>query len=163
MLVAVAVVVLVVVGVALAVLLARSRAEQSRTSASSAALASLVAAPDAVATQEPMHGGGQAAVVVSPTQGTGVLVVAGIQPPPPSETYQAWLITPEGAATSAGTFVPDGHGDATLHLAGTTGTAVVGVTLEPSGGSPQPTTGVLVALAIAASSESPSASGSAAP
>jgi anti-sigma factor RsiW len=159
-LLATAAVLLLVVAVGLGVLLAHARDDRARTSAQARTVASLLAAPDAVSTQAAVTGGGQAAVVVSPSQGAGAFLASGLETPPAGHVYELWYITPEGAATPAGTFVPDAQGDATTRLVGTpTGASVVGMTVEPAGGSPQPTTGVVVALDISSTSTSPSASG----
>lgn len=75
------------------------------------------------------------------------LSVANLPPPPVDSTYQAWLIV-DGAAISAGTFAVDTAGQGRHLIANAApGTfEAVGVSLEPSGGSEQPTPGSIILL-----------------
>ena len=75
------------------------------------------------------------------------LSVANLPPPPADSTYQAWLIV-GGAAVSAGTFAVDtaGQGRHTITNAAPGTFEAVGVSLEPSGGSDQPTPGSIILL-----------------
>ncbi|GIH29722.1 hypothetical protein Aph01nite_80320 [Acrocarpospora phusangensis] len=97
----------------------------------------LLAAPDAVVRRVPLTGGGEATIVVSP--GRGRLMFASELPAlPADETYQMWLIGP-GGIRSAG-LVDGGGGVRTATLAVPGEAERFGVTVEPAGGSPQPTT-----------------------
>ena len=73
-----------------------------------------------------------------------VLVVQRLRPLQSDQTYQAWLITGAGPV-SAGLFAVDelGNGITTLAVPYSPGSAV-GVSLEPAGGSEQPTEVVLL-------------------
>lgn len=73
-----------------------------------------------------------------------VLVVQRLQPLPPDQTYQAWIISDQGP-TSAGLFrVSDnGWGMDWLNMPYVQG-STIGVSVEPKGGSPQPTHVVLL-------------------
>ena len=75
------------------------------------------------------------------------LSVANLPPPPADSTYQAWLIV-GGAAVSAGTFAVDtaGQGRHLITNAAPGTFEAVGVSLEPSGGSDQPTPGSIILL-----------------
>ena len=74
------------------------------------------------------------------------LSVANLPPPATGNTYQAWLIV-GGAPVSAGTFAVDASGGGRHTIAATTGSfEAVGVSLEPSGGSDQPTPGNIILL-----------------
>lgn len=107
--------------------------------AAAADVTAVLTAPDAATVSAPVATGGRAAVVSSASQGRAVLVTDGMPPAPAGRTYQIWFITGSGAASPAG-FVPAGEHTATL-LVGDLGSAgAVGVTVEPDGGSPQPTT-----------------------
>jgi anti-sigma-K factor RskA len=81
---------------------------------------------------------------IDPQSSSVVLVVQHLQALAPDKTYQAWIITTEGPK-SAGTFrVSDaGMWMGWLDTAYSAGGAI-GVSLEPAGGSPQPTQVVLV-------------------
>jgi anti-sigma-K factor RskA len=75
-----------------------------------------------------------------------MLSVANLPPPPDDNTYQAWLIV-GGAPVSAGTFAVDATGGGHHPISATTGSfEAVGVSLEPSGGSDQPTPGNIILL-----------------
>jgi anti-sigma-K factor RskA len=75
------------------------------------------------------------------------LWVANLPPPPADSTYQAWLIV-GGAPVSAGTFAVDatGQGHHTIANATPGNFEAVGVSLEPAGGSEQPTPGNIILL-----------------
>jgi anti-sigma factor RsiW len=75
------------------------------------------------------------------------LAVANLPPPPADSTYQAWLIV-GGAPVSAGTFAVDATGQGRHLIADAApGTfEAVGVSLEPAGGSDQPTPGNIILL-----------------
>jgi anti-sigma-K factor RskA len=83
--------------------------------------------------------GSDAQAAIVPTDEGSVFVARGMQGAPSGRTYQLWFID-EGAPTSGGTFeVEDGF--ATLATDQTLGEVdAVAVTLEPAGGSDQPTT-----------------------
>jgi anti-sigma-K factor RskA len=60
----------------------------------------------------------------------------------PTQTYQAWSID-EGGAASLGLFRPDDEGNVEVRFDDVTDVTVIGITLEPAGGSAQPTPPVL--------------------
>ncbi len=67
----------------------------------------------------------------------------------PGRTYQLWLVTAAGAKISAGTFDPQG-GEAVVratYALARDSLSAVAVTEEASGGSPQPTTAPIIAVA----------------
>jgi anti-sigma-K factor RskA len=76
-------------------------------------------------------------------QSAAMLVLWGVPPISQDQTYQIWLIDPNGDRTSAGLFRPETEGRFTMQtiplpqdrskLSG------IGVTVEPAGGSDQPT------------------------
>ncbi|MEX2279981.1 MAG: anti-sigma factor [Acidimicrobiia bacterium] len=87
-------------------------------------------------------------VVYSREVGRVIFVSDQLPDPGDDRTYQLWLIGDDGAR-SAGTFLPE-DGTATVVLDGTAEPGlVVGLTIEPSGGSTQPTGEVLVAQPLA--------------
>jgi anti-sigma-K factor RskA len=110
-------------------------------------VSAVITSPDATTVSGEVAGSGRAAVVQSASTGKAVLITDGVAAAPAGMTYQAWFITSDGTATSAG-LVPSGDHTAVL-LSGSPGTgAVVGVTLEPAGGSSQPTTKPVVAIMV---------------
>jgi anti-sigma-K factor RskA len=96
-------------------------------------------APDAQRYQQTLADGSTVTIVRSPSVGRAVLVTENLATPPNGQTYQMWLQAPAGNFVSAG-LVPPGP-DETVVLQGDAATAKgAGVSVEPSGGSQQPTT-----------------------
>lgn len=109
-------------------------------------LAAIAAAPDARSQTLEVEGGGEITLVSSAEQGRSAVVVEGLPELDADQTYELWYIDETGAAP-AGTF--DVRGDETWRIleGEFTPGVVVGVTVEPAGGSPQPTTEPIVAIA----------------
>ncbi|MBB2891567.1 anti-sigma factor [Flexivirga oryzae] len=85
--------------------------------------------------------GATATVVFSPKLGKSVLESEHMAAAPAGHTYQLWYMTASGKATSAGLFTPPSDGTGRVLLTGDADrAALVGITVEPRGGSPQPTT-----------------------
>lgn len=88
-----------------------------------------------------------AEVVYTPS-GDAVFSAAGLSAVPDTETYQLWLIGDDGPV-SAGTFEPDAEGGALVLLDGdVTPGLVLGLTIEPAGGSEAPTGDILIAQEV---------------
>jgi anti-sigma-K factor RskA len=112
-----------------------------------AAVSAVLTAPDATTTTATVTTGGRAAVVSSKSLGSSVLITDDLAPAPAGQTYQIWYLSDSGAPVSAG-FVPDARRSAVL-LQGDLGAANgVGVTVEPEGGSPAPTTTPVLAVTV---------------
>jgi anti-sigma-K factor RskA len=111
-------------------------------------LTELLAAPDVSIATVGGDDGAMGRVVASAARGEAVFVVDGMSAPPDGCTYQLWLIDDQ-QVTPAGLFEPDSDGRASELLTGDIrGASVVGVTVEPLGGSPQPTTEPVLAVPI---------------
>lgn len=81
----------------------------------------------------------EAHLVVSEVTGEAILIAQGVRALDRDQTYELWLIDGAGAR-SAGLFLPDEDGSVVQLIAtDVTQASTVGVTVEPSGGSPQPT------------------------
>jgi anti-sigma-K factor RskA len=115
--------------------------------AAAAGMSAVITSPDATTVTGSASGGGLAAVVVSKERGQAVLVADGMPPPPPGHAYQIWYIDGSGSATSAG-FLPTGEHGAVLLQGSPTTASAVGVTVEPIGGSAQPTTKPVLAIQV---------------
>ncbi|GAB2993529.1 anti-sigma factor [Amycolatopsis acidiphila] len=102
-------------------------------------VAQLLSAPDlrAVPAQGARVGAGS--VLVSSTLNRGMLLVSGMPKQPTSSTYQAWAIV-DGTPRSLGVLGPDGTSAAPLVFDGLQGVREIAMTVEPAGGSAQPTT-----------------------
>jgi|1186.fasta_scaffold05738_3 anti-sigma-K factor RskA len=118
-----------------------------------ASVQTVLAAPDADVKRGNLSGSGvsgTATVVSSKSVGKSVFVSANLSAPPSGKTYQLWYMDSAGKARPAGLVQPGGHNTAAQVLKGTIGDAtVVGVTVEPAGGSAQPTTDPVLAVSIA--------------
>jgi len=112
-------------------------------------LAQAVAAMTAPGSQVAvLHGSGAAAGVSGfaafPASGTGYVVMTDVPAAPSGMTYQAWFIA-DGKPSSAGTMAPTSDGNVVAAgVTPTPGASVVAVTLEPEGGSDQPTSDPII-------------------
>ncbi|WP_308379950.1 anti-sigma factor [Streptomyces sp. ISL-43] len=124
----------------------RAREDARQAVARSQELRAVVTAPDARTVHGRTSGGAAATVITSPARDRAVFLTDRLPAAGAGRTYQLWL-------ADHGTMRPAGFlaGDGAAVLAGGLGTATaVGLTLEPAGGSPRPTTSPLVLLALPA-------------
>lgn len=123
---------------------ARREARQQEQRAE--AVAALLAAPDARLTTGELPGGATGTVVVSRSQDRAAVITSGMPPAPSGHAYQLWYDDPAGGMRPAGLMPGAPDGTAVL-LSGPLGDATgMGITVEPAGGSPQPTTEPLVVM-----------------
>ncbi|UED87232.1 anti-sigma factor [Streptomyces profundus] len=126
----------------------RAREGVERAERHADALTRVLAAPDARITTGELPGGGTATVVLSPGHDQAAFLASGLPEPPADRVYQLWF-------DDAGTMRPAGlldpaAGDSALLMDGRVdGAGGMGITVEPSGGSPQPTTEPLATMAFA--------------
>ncbi|MFF9149483.1 anti-sigma factor [Streptomyces sp. NPDC055051] len=110
------------------------------------AVGAVLAAPDARTVHGKAANGALTTVVASDGQNKAVFTAADLPAPGAGKTYQLWL-DHDGAMRPAGLIDHDG----TVILTGNPADAgAVGLTLEPAGGSPQPTTAPLLLMAMPA-------------
>ena len=115
-------------------------------------LAAIVAASDVRTTPADVAGGGSTTLVSSESLGVSALVFQNLPELSADEAYALWYIDAGGTAVSAGLLSADADGDgdgsiiAVLEGDFQPGT-VVGVSVEPAGGSPAPTTQPIVVIA----------------
>ena len=77
-----------------------------------------------------------------------VLLAENLHPTPEGEVYEAWLMR-SGVPEPAGLFQPRNEGDAAMPIEGSIKEAeAVAVTVEPSGGSPTPTSEILLTATL---------------
>ncbi len=100
----------------------------------------LLSASDLKTARAPVTGGGTATVLSSAKDGQMLFVAAGLPTLAASKTYQLWLIDGSGKPVSAGTFGSKAGIVQQLVTGNLDSTAIVGLTVEPSGGSKAPTT-----------------------
>lgn len=103
------------------------------------ALAEIMAQADAQRLSQSLGDGGTATLVWSASLGRSAVLAEDLPALPDDKVYEAWYIDDSGAR-AAGTFRPSAE-TATWHVLDGTMTAgvAVGVTVEPAGGSEQPT------------------------
>ena len=112
-----------------------------------AAIAAVLAAPDARIASAPTSAGGTATVVASAREGMLVFTSSGLRALPSSKVYELWLLGP-GSARRAGLLPPASGGSTAPVLAsGLEPGDKIGVTVEPAGGTSVPTTTPVVVLA----------------
>lgn len=90
-------------------------------------------------------GEGRMVVVTSPERGHTVVTVENVQPPPAGHIYQAWWIREGSDPVSAGA-VASGSDSSTLLEGSAAGAQQLALSVEPDGGSEQPTTTPITAV-----------------
>ena len=114
--------------------------------ASAAAVAEVLNAPDVESVRGPIAGGGSGSIVVSRERGQAVVVTSGLGPAPAGMAYQLWALG-DKQPRSRGLLDPTTPaGTAGEVIAWPTDATTFGMTVEPSGGSTQPTTDPILLL-----------------
>ena len=124
--------------------------QRSRTAAAqqqAAGLTALLAAPDASFHTGRLTGGGVSTVVASQQLGQAAFIYHGLPALPGSKVYELWY-SKDGVMVPAGLVDPSQPDGAKILTGSPGGAAGVGVTVEPAGGSPKPTTPPILLTAI---------------
>ena len=105
----------------------------------------LLSAPDARIYHQPMPGGAKVAYIISPSRNAGMVAVSGHPDPGAGHVFQLWTMHTEHGKTIP---EPDqtftGQQTQPIWLTGNLANAIaVAITIEPDGGSKQPTTNPL--------------------
>lgn len=133
----------------LGVQLGQVRSELEQSQASGAELRELVAAPDLEVVRADADGA-TGVVVMARSLDTAVLIANGMEPAPEGHTYQLWAFV-DGAPHSAGLLGAPANGRVGPFTArGVAEAAQLGVTVEPAGGSEQPTSDPVMLIALPA-------------
>ncbi|MDP9843101.1 anti-sigma factor [Streptosporangium lutulentum] len=145
---------LAVAGLAAAVLLGlvtvRAQDQLEQIQRRDRQISAVLAAPDARILTATAHQGGAATVVVSRAEGELVFLSRGLAALPDNSTYQLWQIGPAGIR-SAALMRPDDFGHTPPIVTTRAGASTqLGVTVEPEGGSTQPTTQPLLLIDLPA-------------
>ncbi|MFI2210560.1 anti-sigma factor domain-containing protein [Streptomyces sp. NPDC020141] len=110
-------------------------------------VASVLGAPDAKVRTVALPGGAGGTVVVSRERDRAVFATEGMARPPAGKVYQLWY-EEGGAMRPAGLMDPGRTSEAVLMAGRLGGAKGMGITLEPAGGSPLPTSAPLAAVAF---------------
>lgn len=119
----------------------RNEADEFR--AQSNTITRIVAASDAKTTDKKFDGGGHVRLFASETVGSAYIVAKSLPGLPDGKVYQVWMVkddtpTSQGVFASSGSMVMDDLGGADR----------IAITVEPAGGSKQPTTAPITTLAV---------------
>ncbi|MFE0172458.1 anti-sigma factor domain-containing protein [Streptomyces sp. NPDC059002] len=136
---------------------ARTAARQAehRAERRAAELAAVLAAPDARTATGTLADGARATVVVSARRDRAAFLTSALPDLPAGKVYQLWF-DDGGKMRPAGLLKGSGGTNAVLMDGTVDGASGMGVTVEPSGGSPRPTTPPLGLLAFPPPSEAKS-------
>ncbi|GAB2841083.1 anti-sigma factor [Actinoallomurus bryophytorum] len=131
---------------------ARHQADQQRSAAAqaqqqAARLTTLMSASDATLRGGAVHGGGSATLVASRQLNQAALVYQGLPALAGGKVYELWYSV-SGSMVPAGLLASGRPDGTTLFKGGPQGAAAVGVTIEPAGGSPKPTTDPILLLPV---------------
>jgi anti-sigma-K factor RskA len=134
--------------IALGFTLAAKQRQLDAANAQQGAVAAVLNSPGAKLRTQRTAVGGTATVVVSRRQRKMVFTTTGLPPLASSKVYQAWLLGPP-RTRSAGLLPPPSAGKTVPLLAsGLTPGDSFGVTVEPAGGTAQPTTNPIVVIPL---------------
>jgi anti-sigma-K factor RskA len=139
--------------VVLSIVLASARQQLDSARAQSQAIAAVLAAPDVQAVRGPVTTGGVTTVVLSADRQELVVTTSGLAALPAGKTYELWLIGPSPAKPSAirpAGLLPAAVAGRTppVLAAGLVTGDKLGLTVEPAGGSSQPTTTPVLLLSL---------------
>ena len=119
----------------------RDQANEFR--AQSDTITSIVAASDAKTTDKAFDGGGHVRLIASETADSAYIVAKSLPGLPDGKVYQVWMVK-DDSPTSQGVFVSSGS----MVMKGLDGADRVAITVEPKGGSKQPSTPPIATLAV---------------
>ncbi|MFG2994125.1 anti-sigma factor domain-containing protein [Streptomyces sp. NPDC048257] len=130
------------------------RAEEARQQALQARIANdavgaVLASADARVNTAPLRGGAVGTVVVSASRNQAVFAASGMPAPPSGKVYQLWY-NDGGRMRSAGLLDTGTPAAATLLAGPVDAASGMGITVEPAGGSPRPTSAPVALLAFPA-------------
>lgn len=138
---------LIVIALGITVGVQQRRLDQAR--AQQHEISAVLSAPGARIVSGRTSLGGHTTMVVAPSLDKMVFTAAGLPALARARVYQLWLLTPSGGAISNGLLPRAGrHTPASLIAAGPPAGDQVAVTVEPAGGTKQPTAKPIVVLSL---------------
>ncbi|MGH3410405.1 MAG: anti-sigma factor, partial [Streptosporangiaceae bacterium] len=118
------------------------------TQSRSHAIAAVLAAPDARMMTGRVSTGGSATVVMSHRASALVFTAADLRSLPGARTYQLWLMGPSGSRSIGVLPAARGGMAGPMIISGLAPGDAVGLTVEPAGGSPRPTSAPILMLLL---------------
>ncbi|NRQ50648.1 anti-sigma factor [Aeromicrobium stalagmiti] len=107
------------------------------------AISQVIGADDVATSAKSFTAGGTVRMYASPSADAAVIIAHDMPSPGKGKVYQVWMIDKSGP-TSQGTFVDDGE----MIMKGVAGADRVAVTVEPQGGSKQPTSAPVATIPV---------------
>jgi anti-sigma-K factor RskA len=107
------------------------------------AISAVIGADDVTTATEAFDGGGSVKLYASADEDSAVIFAKDLPKPKDGKVYQVWMIDGEGP-TSQGTFETDGE----MIMEGVADADRVALTVEPAGGSEQPTSAPIATIAV---------------
>ena len=120
----------------------RERADDLRAERS--LVVAVMTAEDGTMTVDAANGGGSVRVIASKSHNAAVVLGESLPTLDDSKTYQVWHME-DGKPTSVGLL---GHGPGMLYAKGANAADAYAITVEPKGGSPQPTSDPIAATPV---------------
>jgi hypothetical protein len=136
------------VAVVLGVLGLSTRHELDTVRSQNQAIAAVLAAPDARIMSQATTKGGTATVVVSRAEQKIVFTAAGLPSLPSGQVYELWLMGPPRIREAGLLSAPSAGKTAPVLASGLVAGDKVGVTVEPAGGTSQPTTAPILLMSL---------------
>jgi anti-sigma-K factor RskA len=124
--------------------------ELDRARAQNQAIAAVLAAPDARIMTQATTDGGTATVIVSRAEQKIVFTTAGLPPLPASQVYELWLMGPRHNRPAGLLPGPSAGKTAPILASGLARGDRIGVTIEPAGGTSQPTSTPILLMSLPA-------------
>ncbi|MET0469059.1 MAG: anti-sigma factor [Aeromicrobium sp.] len=107
------------------------------------AISAVIGADDVQSVGQEFETGGSVKMMMSASEDTAVIIAKELPKPDDGQVYQVWMIDPDGP-TSHGTFETDGQ----MVMHGLADADRVAVTVEPAGGSDQPTSAPIATIPV---------------
>jgi anti-sigma-K factor RskA len=125
-----------------------ARQQTEQLAQQQATINAVLSAPDVALRSVPVPGGGKLTVAASASQNAGVVLMSELAAPPADKVYQLWLLSDAAKPADAGV-LQAGQRSATRLVGPISGVGSIGVTLEPDGGSKQPSMNPIATVPIA--------------
>jgi hypothetical protein len=140
--------VFIVAAVALGVAQVITQSRLNTARAQQAALSAVLAAPDARTATSRVQNGGTVTVVFSRGERRMIFTADGLPPLPGGKVYELWLMAPQSNRPEGLLDVQSGGRTAPVIASGLRPGDQTGLTVEPAGGSDQPTTTPIVVVPL---------------